>query len=97
MTSVTDQTEQSRFVYTEDGAEAELAYQVQDGRLILAHTEVPEQLGGRGVGGKLVQAVVDRAAASGETVAPYCPFTRSWLERNPEEAAKISIDWSAPE
>ena len=48
-----------------------------------------------GVGGHLVQAVVERAATSGETVVPHCPFTRSWLERHPDEAGRISIDWPA--
>lgn len=97
MTSVVDEGEQNRFVYREDGHEAELTYRPEGDRLILAHTGVPDELGGRGVGGKLVQAAVDRAATSGETVVPHCPFTRSWLERNPHEAAKITIDWAAPE
>lgn len=94
MTSVIDEAEQHRFVYREDGHEAELVYEANDGRLVLKHTEVPEELGGRGVGGQLVQAVVERASMSGETVVPSCPFTRSWLERHPDEAAKLSIDWA---
>ncbi len=96
-TAVTDEVDQQRFVYREDGHEAELSYRVNGDRLILTHTGVPEELGGKGVGGKLVQAVVDRAAASGETVAPWCPFVRSWLERHPDEAATITIDWTPPE
>ena len=42
-------TEDQRFVYREDGAEAQLVYRVGDGRLMLVHTEVPESMD-RGVG-----------------------------------------------
>lgn len=93
MTSVVEEVEKNRFVYREDGHEGELVYRAENGRLILDHTEVPEELGGKGVGGQLVQAAVDRATAAGETVVPRCPFTRSWLERHPEQADRISIDW----
>src|SRR5690606_258455 len=87
---VIDRTDENRFVYREDGHEAELTYRVEGDRLILDHTGVPDELGGRGVGGKLVAAAVERAAASGEAIAPWCPFTRSWLERHPDEAATIT-------
>jgi uncharacterized protein len=41
---------------------------------VLAHTEVPLQLEGRGIGGRLVTAAVDRAAREGPTLVPLCPF-----------------------
>ena len=63
-------------------------------RLILAHTEVPETLRGRGIAGRLVRAAVERAAATGETVVPWCPYARKWLEDHPDDAARIAIDWS---
>lgn len=96
-TEIVEDTQEQRFVYREDGMEGELAYRVNGGRLILAHTEVPEALGGRGVGGRLVRAAVDRAAARGETVVPWCPFARAWLERHPDEAARVTVDWSPPQ
>lgn len=93
---VVDDAEQRRFVYRERDAEAELAYRVKGERLVLVHTSVPEALSGRGIGGRLVRAAVDRAAATGETIAPWCPFARRWLERHPDEAATVAIDWSPP-
>jgi predicted GNAT family acetyltransferase len=94
--TVTDNPDASRFELHVEGHLAELVYRRRGDRLILVHTEVPEELGGRGLGGVLVRAAVDRAAAEGLTVAPWCPFARSWLEKHPDEAARIAVDWSPP-
>ena len=93
---VTDDVAGSRFLYVEDGVEAQLVYRAADQRLILVHTEVPEQLGGRGIGGRLVRAAVDRAARTGATVLPWCPYARRWLREHPDDAAPIAIDWGDP-
>ena len=52
------------------------------GRLILVHTEVPEHLAGRGIGGSLVRAALDRAASDHLTIVPRCPFARRWLKNH---------------
>jgi predicted GNAT family acetyltransferase len=93
---ISDVTAEHRFLYVEDGVEAQLVYEVNGTQLTLVHTEVPEQLGGRGIAGQLVRAAVDRAAASGETVLPWCPYARKWLHAHPDDAARIAIDWSDP-
>lgn len=90
---VTDNADASRFEVTIDGQAAELVYRRRANRLVLVHTGVPEALGGHGLGGRLVSAAVDRAAAEGLTVVPLCAFARSWLERHPETAARVTIDW----
>lgn len=92
---VTDNQGDSRFEIHADGELAELLYRTRAGRLILVHTEVPEALGGRGLGGELVRAAIGKAKAQGMTLVPLCPFARSWLERHPEEAANVTIDWTA--
>lgn len=91
---IIDEPGSNRFVYREDGHEAQLVYQAGDGRLVLAHTEVPDELGGRGIAGRLVEAAIDRAAEKGETVAPWCPYARRWLESHEEAAARVTVDWS---
>ena len=96
MSDVTDDLEHHRFTYVEDGHEAQLVYRARDNRLILIHTEVPEALGGRGIGGRLVRAAVERAARTGETVAPWCPYARKWLSDHEDVASTITIDWSEP-
>lgn len=91
---VTDNQDESRFEL--DGSGAELTYRRRADRLVLVHTEVPPALEGRGVGGQLVRAAVGRAAREGLTVVPLCPFARSWLERHPQVAAGVSVDWGPP-
>jgi len=94
---VTDNPERSRFELTVDGHLAELVYHRHGDRLVLIHTEVPGALAGRGLGGKLVTAAIDEAAAEGLTLVPLCPFARGWLERHPDAAAKADIDWETTE
>ena len=93
--AVVDNQAESRLEVHADGQLAELIYRKNGNRLVLVHTGVPEALGGHGIAGKLVLAAIDKAAASGMTVIPLCPYARSWLERNPDAAAKISIDWGS--
>jgi uncharacterized protein len=91
---VTDNSDGSRLEIHEDGELAELTYRTRSGRLVLIHTEVPDALGGRGLGGQLVRAAIDKAVHDGMTLVPLCPFARGWLERHPAEAATVPIDWS---
>jgi uncharacterized protein len=91
---VRDDIQASRLVVEEDGLEAELIYQQRPGRLILIHTEVPDALGGRGIGGRLVRAAVARARAEHLTLVPWCPFARRWLTDHPDEADDVRIDWA---
>lgn len=93
MSTATDDTDRHRFEVTEDGHTAELVYRLEGDHLRLVHTGVPEELGGRGIGGVLVQAAVDRAAAEGLTIIPDCPFARGWLEKHPDEAGRATIAW----
>ena len=92
---IIDARDQSRFVYRDGDAEAELIYHVNGARLVLVHTEVPDVLAGRGLGGRLVTAALDRAEREGLTVVPWCPFARSWLERHPDAASRVAIDWES--
>ena len=57
---VRDDRDSGRFVVDHNGSTAELTYTAEV-RLILAHTEVPLCLEGRGLGGQLVRAAVSRA------------------------------------
>jgi predicted GNAT family acetyltransferase len=42
-----------------------------------------------------VEAAIDDAAQRGLTVVPDCSFARGWLERHPEVAARVEIEWPA--
>jgi uncharacterized protein len=90
---VTDNQAESRLELEADGHVAELEYRRNGKRLVLIHTEVPTELEGRGLGGRLVTAAVERAQRDGMTVVPLCPFARGWLERHPDVAAQVEVDW----
>jgi len=92
---VTDNQAESRFEIRSGGYLAELIYQRRGNRLVLIHTEVPEELERHGLGGRLVTAAVDRAAREDLTIVPFCPFARGWLERHPDVAGRVTIDWPA--
>lgn len=90
---VTDNQAESRLELEADGHVAELEYRRNGKRLVLIHTEVPTELEGRGLGGRLVTAAVERAQRDGMTIVPLCPFARGWLERHPDVAAQVEVDW----
>jgi len=92
---VTDNPAESRFEIRSGAYLAELIYHRSGNRLVLIHTEVPEELERHGLGGRLVTAAVDRAAREDLTIVPFCPFARGWLERHPDVAGRVTIDWPA--
>ena len=89
---VVDNDTASRFELKVEGHLAELIYRRAGNRLILIHTEVPDELGGRGIGGVLVAAAIERAAREGLTIVPQCPFARDWLNRHADVAATVKIE-----
>jgi uncharacterized protein len=92
---VTDNQAASRLEFHAGGQLAELVYRKNGKRLVLIHTEVPEALGGHGLGGRLVQAAIVKAVTEESTIVPLCPYARAWLERHQDEAAKVPIDWTS--
>lgn len=85
--TVTDHPDRRRFELQTDAGLARLDYRVEGDRLLLLHTEVPEDAGGQGLGGALVRAAFEQARADGRRVVPVCPFVHGWLERHGEEFA----------
>jgi uncharacterized protein len=89
---VIDNPTRSRFEVEIDGHVAELVYERHGDRLVLVHTEVPDALGGRGLGGKLVTAAVETAEAKGLTIVARCPYAKRWLETHPDVAGRVTIE-----
>lgn len=59
-------------------------YRRQGHDIIFTHTEVPEELEGQGVGGKLVRTALDTARAQNLEVVPLCPFVAGYIRRHQE-------------
>jgi hypothetical protein len=93
---IVDDTDNERFELARDGLVAQLWYELEGDRLILVHTEVPEQFAGQGVGGQLVQAAIGRAQRERLTIVPWCPFVRRWLRGHADVADGVTIEWSEP-
>ena len=94
-TTVVDDTAESRLVVRQGRAEAELIYRVEGNRLVLVHTGVPDELGGHGIGSRLVRAALAKAQSDHLIVVPLCPFARHWLSEHPDEAAAVTVDWDS--
>ena len=83
MSDVVNNTGESRYEMPVDGHKAILVYR-RDGHVLhLVHTEVPEELEGRGLASKLVQGALDDIRARGETIVPRCSYVSAWLKRHP--------------
>jgi uncharacterized protein len=57
-----------------DGALAVAYYKVEDGRVVLLHTEVPQELSGLGYGSRLAHGVFEALRRDGKRVIAKCPF-----------------------
>ena len=84
MAEVTLNQAKSRFEAHEDGSVAFLEYRLRPGEVVMVHTEVPEELEGRGIGSQLARAGLDYARIHGLNVIPNCPFVASYIKRHPE-------------
>jgi uncharacterized protein len=60
------------------------AYRREDGRLVFTHTEVDDELEGRGFGTRLVLEALDDARRQGAKVVPLCPFVAFQIDAHPE-------------
>lgn len=82
--AIRDNAERGRFEMTVGDAVAFLEYARGPSELVLVHTEVPEELRGRGLAGRLARHAFELAEAGGLRVEPVCPFQVAWVARHPE-------------
>ncbi len=71
------------------GALAVAYYKLEDGRVILHHTEVPQELSGLGYGSRLAHGVFEALRRDGKRVIAKCQFMSSYATRHPEYAALL--------
>lgn len=81
---VVEKPEQNRFELALDDGTALVAYRKDGDRLVLIHTEVPEQFAGQGVGSRLARGVFELIRASGRKAVVRCPFLKAWVAKHPE-------------
>ena len=74
-----------RFEIHIEGRVAFLTYEERDDEIVLLHTEVPKELGGRGLGGTLAKEALQWARAQhGKRLVVLCPFLREYMHKHPE-------------
>lgn len=69
---------------------AVLKYAVRGEALDLAHTAVPRDEEGQGIGTALAQAALEHARSEGVKVIPTCPFVASYVTRHKEFADLVA-------
>ncbi|MHC2335934.1 GNAT family N-acetyltransferase [Bradyrhizobium sp. USDA 4454] len=79
-----DNTAESRFELAVDGATAFVVYRKTPDAITLVHTEVPPELGGRGIGSKIARATLDAVRAQGIKLVVTCEFIQGFMKKHPE-------------
>jgi len=84
MSNVVNNEAEGRFEMNVEGYIAAAYYELSDGVITFTHTEVPKELGGRGIGSQLAKAVLEQARAKGLKVVAQCPFVSGYIGKHPE-------------
>ena len=84
MTEVINNRNQHRYEFAADGHVATTNYELGDGVITFVHTEVPPELGGKGIGSKLVKGALDQVRADGFKVVAQCEFVKGYIDKHPE-------------
>jgi predicted GNAT family acetyltransferase len=84
MTEIVNNKAKCRYELTVDGHLAATYYNVADGVITFVHTEVPPELGGKGIGSRLIKGALDQVRADGLKVIAQCPFVKGWIDKHAE-------------
>jgi uncharacterized protein len=82
--AVVNDAARHRFELEVDGHLAATYYKLDGDIITFVHTEVPPELGGRGVGSRLVKGALDEVRARGWKVVAQCPFVKAYIEKQAE-------------
>jgi predicted GNAT family acetyltransferase len=83
---VSDNPAHHRYELEVEGHLAKTYYRIEDGIITFVHTEVPPELGGKGVGSRLIKGALAQVRARGLKVIAECPFVKGYIEKHPEYA-----------
>jgi predicted GNAT family acetyltransferase len=74
----------NRYELEVDGHLAVAVYSLAPGVITFVHTEVPKELGGRGVGSTLARGALEDVRRQGLKVVVRCSFIRAFMAKHPE-------------
>lgn len=81
---ITHDRERRRLQTTVDGSLCVLDYALEGAVMTITHTEVPPEVGGRGIAAALVRTALELAREAGWSVSPACSYAAAWMQRHPE-------------
>jgi uncharacterized protein len=84
MSDIVNNSEKHRYELAVDGHVAATYYKIADRVITFIHTEVPPELGGKGIGSKLIRGALDQVRADGLKVIAECPFVKAFIDKNPD-------------
>ncbi len=84
--TVTNNAVHHRYELAVDGHIAATYYKIADGVITFIHTEVPPELGGKGIASKLIKGALDQVCAEGFKVIAQCLFVKAFIEKHPDYA-----------
>ena len=82
--TITDNTAARRYETQLEGYTAHVDYELEDDVMVITHTIVPQEIGGRGIAGQLVRAAALHARNEGLRVDPICSYADAWMRKHPE-------------
>lgn len=59
-------------------------YMSETDKVVITHTVIRDEFGGRGYAGKLAKFVLDDIRDSGKKVVPVCSFIQGYIDKHPE-------------
>ncbi|MBS1699137.1 MAG: GNAT family N-acetyltransferase [Actinobacteria bacterium] len=89
-TAVTLNEAASRYEITSDGKLAGFAeIERRPGQIRFTHTEVDPAFQGQGLAATLAAAALADAAATGDTIVPFCPYINTYLRTHEVPGATV--------
>ena len=67
-----------------ESAIGRLTWVLKGGARVAEHTLVPDEIGGRGVAARLVEALIADARVRGFKIVPQCSYVAAQFKRHPE-------------
>ncbi|SFR48175.1 hypothetical protein SAMN04490243_2040 [Robiginitalea myxolifaciens] len=87
--NITDNPDRKRFEAVVGDQTAFIEYIKTREKIYLTHTEVPQELSGKGIGKALVKGVLEEVKRLELELVPLCPFVALYIKRNPEWKALV--------
>lgn len=90
MPEIRNNADRHRLELDVEGHVALVEYNLADGVISFLHTEVPKELGGRGIGSTLARGALDWARAQQLKVVAKCPFIKGYIDKHAEYAGLLA-------